>query len=189
MPAIRAPSGRNASVPSADGCESLQAELELARATVTELEKLLYGVPKPWTPDVPPEYQPDAVMERVRRVFSECDVPGDLVGFDCDEEPCFSIIDATGNATAVGDAVVGCPAWKDAWGTGVGSANRPVECRDGTRRTLLMLSPGSGPVTEEERAELLARGLSAEQMADLENSQKRLTARLASAEEQLCSRK
>lgn len=162
-------------------------EVEIARETVRELEEELYGIPVPWTPDIDADHQPAAVKARIRQVIEDCGVKSRLIDVDCDEVPCFAVLDTTGVADGYAE-VMGCPTWTDAWGQRVGTSNRTVACPDGSTRELLMLTPGTEHLTEAELMERMASGSTPEERAKSENDMKRMNARAAAAEDALCAR-
>lgn len=166
-----------------------EAELELARATIAELERELYGVPLAWDDSIPTTHQPDFVTRNIERAMQECGVTARLVGFDCDEPPCFALLDTTPDPDDPGSnghgALVDCPAWKEPWGVSVSHASDQVTCPDGSTRRFSLISPGTERVDVDWET-FLTRERTDEDRADAENRMKRMLARAANAGPRVC---
>lgn len=124
-----------------DRCER---DLADARAELRRLEKLAddrdaeaNGVPIEWDDAVPAELQPDVVKEHIERAIKECDVPVDLIDWDCSEPPCLARMRSRGDWYM---RLVGCPAWTELYDNWTSMANDTIDCPDGAEE-MGMISP------------------------------------------------
>lgn len=159
------------------------AQLELARQTITELEVELYGVPVPWPDGLLPQYEPEFVQGEIRRAFEDCGVSAQLRGFDCDEPPCFAVVDTTDAEEAYDQLVASCPIWREAWGEGAMVLGQRLDCGDGVVRSLKLISPGARVASPEGGEPPHPSGAPAER----DNVSKRHQIRMEIAREHLCT--
>lgn len=180
-----APPPASGSLPLLRAAPERRAELELepARETIRELERELYGEPLPWPDDLPPEHHPDFVRATMERAVRDCDVPARLLIVDCQEAPCYGVLEAEGEPGVFGEggwyaALVDCPTWRDAWDGDVRLVTDEVRCPDGTTRSFAMISPWVALDDAPDGSD--------EQRTARENAWRRQNARAANARPSVC---
>jgi hypothetical protein len=156
----------------------VEGELSAARDRIAELELELYGTPTVWPDDTPYLADPDNYAREFARAVDECDVPVDVVGYDCSEPPCYAILrrdesDFSGSA-AWWNTMNECPYWQQRYARGVGMSTDSIDCEDGHLEEFTMLAVA--PVDDPDW--LIS---AASDRSELENFSKRIEVRRRSA--------
>jgi hypothetical protein len=148
-----------------DRIAALEAENALLKTMLEQLETEYRGTPIPWPADLPEALTPAGFERNVRAALEQCAPDVELLGFECQEPPCFALLRPS-KKDWWGRLVNQCPAWVDHYTNSVASASGSVQCEDGREEVYHMLGWSS---------QLLERELSEEER---ENQSKRFDARI-----------
>jgi hypothetical protein len=139
--AVSTPVRRTTNSVATDRCErdlaDARAELGRRDKLAEDRETAANGVPLEWDDAVPAELQPKVVKEHIERAIKECNVPVDLIDWDCSEPPCLARMRSHGDWYS---KLVGCPAWAELYDNWTTMANDTIPCHDGAEE-MGMISP------------------------------------------------
>ena len=142
---VRAPASRPQQMASDDSAAALHNLVEALESQVAELEQELYGDPNPWPEEIPEPHQPDVFAANVVEIFAECDIPVDVVGFRCEEPPCYTMLRRDEQDYDPDDpwfrALQSCASWDALYGLELSFATHTVTCPDGREEGFTMLAP------------------------------------------------
>jgi hypothetical protein len=119
-------------------------QLAGARNRIAALEHELYGEPMAWPDDTPYLADPKNYAREFARALDACQVPVDVVGYDCTEPPCYAVLRrdelAFSSSDELWSTISDCEYWQDRYYPGVGMATDSVDCGDGREEGILLLS-------------------------------------------------
>jgi len=124
--------------PAADRIATLEDELAALQRLAAELEVALYGEPVPWPDDVPPEHRPERFTDHAPEVMAQCEPAITAVATDCSEPPCYLFV--RGDLGLVNDMTQRCEKWTSLYGQSSPFVWTSIECKDGTREPIQVVS-------------------------------------------------
>ena len=139
--------------PDAEEILALRSLTTLLERQVDELETELYGEPYPWPADIPDALQPAAFEQNLRDAFAQCSVPVDIVGFRCEEPPCYALLRRDEKDYSASDpwmeALMSCTPWLDTFGADLSFATHTIQCPGERKEGFTMLAPSPDWLAED----------------------------------------
>lgn len=139
--------------PDAEELRALRSLTTLLERQVDELETEIFGEPYPWPGDTPDTLQPVAFEQNLRDAFDQCSIPVDIVGFRCEEPPCYALLRRDEKDYSASDpwmeALMSCTPWLDAYGDDLSFATHTILCPGEQEEGFTMLAPSPDWLAED----------------------------------------
>ncbi|MBN2494967.1 MAG: hypothetical protein JXR96_10285 [Deltaproteobacteria bacterium] len=139
---IEKPSGQAPLSDDLAACEQrvqrLELELAMTRAVARGYEGQLHGTPQAWPEKTELAFRPEGFQENLGRAMDACEVPAELLGFDCEEPPCIAMLRPAARDW-IWHLIQDCPDWTTPYRRVPLQATFADPCRPG--ETIVLLSP------------------------------------------------
>ena len=154
------PEVTTAATPDLADVERLNKKITAQQQVIATLKVAVYGKPMAWPADTPDKFKKPAIQAALEAAEKDCGLSPEVVGWSCDEPPCFAVI--RGGLPQLAS----CPTWRITYCNALSQSTDEVDCGDHTER-IVMVSPAWDTLVD----------------ADPENVMKRMQARAADAKE------
>lgn len=137
--------------------EVLEARLALAETLERGYQGQLFGTPQDWPADSPEHLRPAGFQDLLSRSLDECQVPAELVDFECAEPPCVALLRPQ-RRDWIWSLIRDCPSWGEHFRRVPLWTDFQVDCGGGQSEQAVLLSPfwGDYPGDREDYAKRLA---------------------------------
>ncbi len=120
--------------------EELESRLALAGVLERGYQGQLFGTPQPWPADTPAHLAPQGFQDLLARSMDACEVPAELVGFDCEEAPCIAMLRPAGRGW-IWSLIRDCPEWAERFRRVPLRTDFWADCGPGETEHVVLLSP------------------------------------------------
>lgn len=118
--------------------EKLDQELSKQNIQLNQLAIKTYGQIVPWSENTPQKHRPEEFQNIVSRTIDECELPLELIGFDCHEPPCLAVMRILSPELNILNT---CPVWNNTYGDKINQRHATMDCGDGrTERAAIVRS-------------------------------------------------
>ena len=118
----------------------LEAEVDQLQARLDASGVRPPAQPVAWPDGRPEKFTEAGLRGLLEQGLQDCDVPAELVGFECGEPPCVALLRTSDDGWH--DALVNnCATWTEAYGTTVSMDTGRADCGGGDEEAYALLSP------------------------------------------------
>jgi hypothetical protein len=127
--------------------EVIEQRLEFGRILLEGYRAEVEGVVQEWTAELRERFNREKFRDVVDRVQETCDLPGELVGMDCEEPPCIAVFRLNENQVRSSAWYYGragtpaCETWEKEYTRGMFLLPTLMDCPRGGREWFAVLAP------------------------------------------------